>query len=131
MDPKRATILLIEDDQVLADMYRLKFDVSGLSLRLAYGGYEGLDAAKKLKPDLILLDLKMDDLDGFAVLKRLKADPAMKTIPVLLLTNMSEKDNAEKGLALGAETYILKSKTLPQDIVDRVRVRLTALGAQV
>lgn len=127
MDPKHATILLIEDDRVLAGMYRLKFDVSGLRLRLASGGYEGLDVAKKAKPDLILLDLKMDDLDGFEVLKRLKADPALRAIPVLLLTNMSEKDNAEKGLALGAEAYILKSKTLPQDIVNRVVARLGKL----
>lgn len=127
MDPKAATILLIEDDRVLADMYRLKFAVSGFSLRLAFGGYEGLDAAKKAKPDLILLDLKMDDLDGFQVLARLKADPSTQAIPVLLLTNMGEKDNAEKGLALGAEAYILKSKTLPQDIVDRVTARLKDL----
>ncbi len=127
MDPKAATILLIEDDRVLADMYRLKFDVSGLRLLLAFGGYEGLDAAKKVKPDLILLDLKMDDLDGFEVLTRLKADPTLRAIPVLLLTNMGEKDNAEKGLALGAEAYILKSKTLPRDIVDRVVARLKDL----
>ncbi len=128
MDPKRATILLIEDDRILADMYRLKFEVSGLGLLVAFGGYEGLDSAKKAKPDLILLDLRMDDLDGFEVLTRLKADPTLAHIPVILLTNMSEKDNAEKGLALGAEAYVLKSKILPDALVARVTARLAQVS---
>lgn len=118
------TILLIEDDSVLCEMYRLKFLVAGIQLAVAAGGYAGLDQAKKAHPELILLDLKMDDLDGFEVLKRLKADPALATIPVFLLTNMGEKDNADEGRRLGAEEYILKSRTLPQDIVNRVTVRL-------
>lgn len=118
------TILLIEDDSVLCEMYRLKFLVAGIEITVATGGYAGLDQAKKSHPDLVLLDLKMDDLDGFEVLKRLKADPALATIPVFLLTNMGEKDNADEGRRLGAEEYILKSRTLPQDIVNRVTVRL-------
>ena len=127
MDPKRSKILLIEDEPILTEMYRVKFRISGLTLSLASGGRAGLDTAKKEKPDLILLDIRMDDLDGFEVLKRLKKDPKLKSIPVFLLSNMGEKDNAEKGLALGAEAYILKSKLLPQEIVDRVVKRLQQL----
>lgn len=100
------------------------FSVSGLRLLIAHGGYEGLGKAKKEHPHLILLDIKMDDLDGFEVLKRLKADPSLAPIPVFLLTNMGEKDNAEKGLSLGAETYIMKAKVLPNEIIDKVRIRL-------
>lgn len=118
------TILLIEDDPVLCDMYRLKFLVAGMELAVATGGYAGLDQAKKTHPDLVLLDLKMDDLDGFEVLKRLKADPALAPIPVFLLTNMGEKGNAEEGRRLGAEEYILKSRTLPREIISRVTARL-------
>lgn len=118
-------ILLIEDDRVLCEMYRLKFLVAGLELGVAFGGYEGLDRAKKDKPDLILLDVKMNDLDGFEVLKRLRSDPTLAGIPVFLLTNMGERDNAEEGRRLGAEAYILKAKTLPIDIVNRVKARLT------
>ncbi len=127
MDPKKAKILLVEDERILCDMYKIKFEISGLKLLIANGGYEGLAMAKKEKPDLILLDIKMDDLDGFEVLKQLKADPKMRHIPVFLLTNMGEKGNTEEGLQLGAEAYIMKSKTLPADIVNLVTARLNKI----
>ena len=82
MDPKKAKILLIEDERVLCEMYGIKFKVAGLNLLIAYGGYEGSSLAKKSKPNLILLDIRMDDLDGFEVLKRLKEIPSLASIPV-------------------------------------------------
>jgi len=124
MDPKKAKILLIEDERVLCEMYSIKFKVAGLNLLVAYGGYEGLSLAKKNKPNLILLDIRMDDLDGFEVLKRLKHDPSMTDIPVFLLTNVGEKDNAAKGLGMGAEKYLIKAELLPQQVVDVVLERL-------
>ena len=71
----------------------------------------------------------MDDLDGFEVLKRLKADPSLKNIPVFLLTNMGEKDNTQLGLSLGAEAYIMKAKILPSEIIDRVTERIKKIKA--
>lgn len=127
MDPKKAKILLIEDERVLCEMYQIKFKVAGLNLLVAYGGYEGLTLAKREKPNLILLDIRMDDLDGFEVLKRLKQDPSMVNIPVFLLTNMGEKDNAAKGLTLGAEMYLIKAELLPQEVFDKVTDRLNKL----
>ena len=127
MNPKKATILLIEDDPTLIEMYQLKFKLSGLNLLVATGGYQGLDMVKKEKPDLVLLDIRMDDLDGFEVLKRMKADPTLKGIPVYLLTNMGEKDAAEKGKRLGAEAYVMKAKLTPQEVVSLVESRLTKL----
>lgn len=127
MDPKKAAILLIEDDPTLIEMYQLKFRLSGLNLLVATGGYRGLDMVKKEKPDLVLLDIRMDDLDGFEVLKRMKADPTLKGIPVYLLTNMGEKDAAEKGKRLGAEAYVMKAKLTPQEVVSLVESRLTKL----
>lgn len=127
MDPKEATILLIEDERILCDMYEIKFRMAGLRLVIAHGGYEGLALAKQEHPHLILLDIKMDDLDGFEVLKRLKADPSLVHIPVCLLTNMGEKDNAEKGIALGAESYIMKAKVLPSEIIDIVTNKLVTI----
>lgn len=124
MEIKKAKTVLIEDERVLCDMYRIKFELSGLKLLVANGGYEGLAMAKKEKPDLILLDIKMDDLDGFEVLKQLKADSKLRHVPVFLLTNMGEKGNADEGLKLGAEAYIMKSKTVPSEIVERVTARL-------
>ena len=124
MDPKTAKILLIEDERILCEMYQIKFKVAGLNLLIAHGGYEGLSLAKKQKPNLILLDIRMDDLDGFDVLKRLKDDPSMVEIPVFLLTNVGEKDNAAKGLGMGAEQYLVKAELLPQQVVDKVLERL-------
>jgi len=124
MDPKQAKILLVEDDPTLVQMYKIKFKVSGFNLLVATGGYQGLDIVKKEKPDLVLLDIKMDDLDGFEVLKQMKADPTLKNIPVFLLTNMSEKDNAFHGIKLGAEEYIMKAKLLPKEVVNKVIKRL-------
>ncbi|MFH2003047.1 MAG: response regulator [Planctomycetota bacterium] len=127
MDPKKASILLIEDDPTLIEMYQLKFRLSELNLLAATGGYRGLDMVKKEKPDLVLLDIRMDDLDGFEVLKRMKADPTLKVIPVYLLTNMGEKDAAEKGKRLGAEAYVMKAKLTPQEVVSLVESRLAKL----
>lgn len=127
MDPKKAKILLIEDDPILIDMYRIKFRISALTLLIATGGYQGLDFAKKEKPDLILLDIKMDDLDGFEVLKRLKGDPSIESIPVFLLTNMSEKEASEKGKELGAERYVMKAKETPEQIIEIVTERLNKI----
>jgi len=124
MDWKKAIILLIEDDTLLSSMYAIKFKLSGLKLIIAQNGRAGLTQAIEKKPDLILLDIKMEDIDGFEILKRLKADSTTKNIPVILFTNMGEKENAEKGLALGADQYILKAKTLPSEIVDKVIKRL-------
>jgi len=127
MDTKKAKILLIEDDRMLCDMYKVKFEISGLNIFIAYGGYDGLAIAKKEKSDIVLLDIKMDDIDGFEVLKRMKADPSLKDIPVFLLTNMGEKDNIEKGKALGAEEYIMKAKLLPQEVVNKVVKKLKSI----
>ena len=124
MDPQKSKILLIEDERVLCEMYAIKFKVAGLNLLVAYGGYEGLSLAKKSKPNLILLDIKMDDLDGFEVLKALKQDPSMVHIPVFLLTNVGEKDNAAKGLGLGAEQFLIKAELLPQQVLNKVLERL-------
>jgi CheY-like chemotaxis protein len=108
-------------------MYRIKFRISQLNLQIATGGYQGLDIAKKEKPDLILLDIKMDDLDGFEVLKRLKSDPTLKDIPVFLLTNMSEKEASEKGKQLGAERYVMKAKETPEQIIGIVTDRVNQI----
>lgn len=127
MDLKQAKILLIEDDRILVDIYQIKFKISKLNLLVATGGYQGLDMAKKEKPDLVLLDIKIDDLDGFEVLKKMQIDPTLKKIPVFLLSNMSEKETAGKGVELGAERYIMKSKLTPQALVDIVVNKLNEI----
>jgi DNA-binding response OmpR family regulator len=81
--------------------------------------------AKKEKPDLVLLDIIMPKLDGFAVLKELKNDPTMGTTHVLLLTNLGQTEDVEKGKQLGADDYFIKANHTPAEIVEKVKYLLT------
>lgn len=118
-------ILLVEDDKMLADMYITKFSKEGLKVIRAVDGAEGLELAKKEKPDLILLDIIMPKLDGFAVLKELKNDPNMGNTHVLLLTNLGQTEDVEKGKKLGADDYFIKANHTPAEIVEKVKYLLT------
>jgi len=114
-------ILIVEDDVFLSGIYQKKFIVEGFKLTMADNGEKGFNEAKKKKPDLILLDVLLPKLDGFAVLEKLKADKETKDIPVILLTNLGQKDDVEKGVEMGAEDYLIKVHFKPSEVVDKVR----------
>ena len=117
-------ILLIEDDPDQVFLYLTKFKMEGLKLLTAKNGVEGLAMAKKEKPDIILLDIVMDEMDGMEVLERLKKDNATKNIPVVLLTNLVKKELLEKSKQMGAIGFWSKTEVLPKDAVDRVKAIL-------
>ena len=117
-------ILLIEDDPDQVFLYLTKFKMEGLKLLTAKNGVEGLAMAKKEKPDIILLDIVMDEMDGMEVLERLKKDNATKNIPVVLLTNLVKKELLEKSKQIGAIGFWSKTEVLPKDAVDRVKAIL-------
>ena len=114
-------VLLIEDDKFLSDMYVAKFSKFGYEIETAYDGEEGIKKTKKIKPDIILLDIRLPLKDGFEVLKEVKKDQKTKDIPVILLTNLGQKEDIEKGLKLGAVDYLIKAQFTPQEIVDKVK----------
>jgi len=114
-------ILLIEDDTFLSDMYVTKFSKLGYNISAAYDGIDGIKQAKKIKPEIILLDVRLPLKDGFEVLKEIKADDNIKNIPVILLTNLGQKEDIDKGLKLGATDYLIKAQFTPQEVVDKVR----------
>jgi DNA-binding response OmpR family regulator len=124
MANSKINILLVEDDTFLANIYKTKFEMEGFVVSNAENGEEGLNAAKKDKPDLILLDILLPKMDGFTVLKKLKADDSVKDIPVILLTNLGQKDDVEKGLELGAVDYLIKAHFKPSETVDKVKKAL-------
>jgi DNA-binding response OmpR family regulator len=125
-DPKfKSKVLLVEDDKMLADMYVTKFSKEGMEILKADDGAKGLEMAKKEKPDLILLDIIMPKLDGFAVLKELKKDPGMSDTHILLLTNLGQSEDVEKGKQLGADDYFIKANHTPAEIVTKVKYLLT------
>jgi len=124
----KSKILLVEDDKMLADMYITKFTKEGLQVIRAEDGAEGLAMARKHKPDLILLDIIMPKLDGFAVLRELKQDKDHQNMHVLLLTNLGQSEDVEKGHELGADDYFIKANHTPAEIVEKVKYMLTNIN---
>ena len=118
---KDTNILLVEDDTFLGNIYKTKFEMEGFKVTHVENGQDGFDTAKKKKPDLILLDILLPKMDGFVVLTKLKADSLTKEIPVILLTNLGQKDDVEKGLELGAVDYLIKAHFKPSETVDKVK----------
>ena len=114
-------ILIIEDDPFLSEMYATKFNQSGFQTELATDGKKGLEKIKTSKPDLILLDIVLPKMDGFEILKKIKKDSKLKEIPLILLTNLGQKNEVEKGLALGADEYIVKAHFTPTAVVAKVK----------
>lgn len=117
-------ILIVEDEPMLADMYATKFSMEGFAVEKGGDGVEALAKARAVKPDIILLDIIMPKLDGFSVLKELKADAKLKSVPVILLTNLGQDDDVRKGKQLGADDYFVKANHSPQEIVEKVRALL-------
>lgn len=118
---KTINILIVEDDVFLADLYKTKFALEGFKVSVAYDGEKGLDLAKKLLPDVILLDLVLPKISGFDILNALKADSASKNIPIILLTNLSQKTDVERGLKLGANDYLIKAHFMPSEVVEKIK----------
>jgi DNA-binding response OmpR family regulator len=121
MTETKKDILLIEDEDVLANMYETKFAKEGFVIRKALDGETGLKMAQERRPDLILLDIIMPKLDGFTVLRRLKADEKLKDIPVMLLTNLGQDEDVKKGTELGVVGYLVKANSTPAQVVDKVK----------
>lgn len=121
MPEKKIKILLIEDDTFLVEMYTTKFELEGFEVVSAEDGKKGLDMAGKENPDIILLDILMPKMDGFEVLDALKKDKEMSGIPVVLLTNLGQKDDVKKGFERGAVGYLIKAHFMPSEVVDKIK----------
>lgn len=114
-------ILIIEDDTFLSEMYATKLTQAGYQVEVADEGQKGIEKAKASQPDLILLDIVLPKMDGFEMLKLVKEDNQLKNIPVILLTNLGQKSEVEKGLSLGASAYIIKAHYTPAAVVAKIK----------
>jgi len=121
MPSDKIKILLVEDDSFLLSMYGTKFELEGFKVIMAEDGEKAVRLALKEKPDIILLDIILPKMNGFEVLRQLKAEPATAVIPVILLTNLSQKEDIEKGLAMGAQDYLIKAHFMPSEVVDKIK----------
>lgn len=117
-----AKILITEDDPLMSRMYQKIFTFEGYEVVMAADGQECLAKVREgTPPTLILLDVMMPNMNGMETLERLKADPATKTIPVVMLTNLAGQQDAEMALSKGAVKYIIKSEHDPKQVADMVK----------
>ncbi|MFC1612248.1 PleD family two-component system response regulator [Patescibacteria group bacterium] len=114
-------ILLVEDDKMLLKVLSKQLKKAGFEVIEIKNGLRVVGAAKKFLPQLILLDLILPGLDGFAVLKQLKADPVLKKIPVIVLSNLEEPADVKSARILGSTKYILKATANIKDIINEVK----------
>ena len=111
--PPRARLLLVDDDDALAEMYALQLTASGFHVTTARSGAEALDLVVRAVPDLIYLDLGLPGMTGLEVLERLRTAPSTAEVPVVILTNFSEPEMIQRGRELGAQDYLVKVDTSP------------------
>ncbi len=114
-------ILVVEDDKFLREMITRKLDKEGYDVSQAVDGEEGLEKIREIKPDLILLDLIMPGVGGFEVLEEAKDDPEISDIPIVILSNLGQKSEVERGLDLGAEDFMIKAHFTPKEIIKKVK----------
>ena len=117
-------ILLVEDDEFLGKVINRKLEKEDYIVIRATDGEEGITKAEKENPDLILLDINLPGSDGFEVLAKLKSNPAVSKIPVIILSNLGAKDEIKKGLDLGADDYLVKAHFNPSEITSRIEAVL-------
>lgn len=124
---KKYSILIIDDDEFLLDMYSIKFRESGFLVEIAFGGQEAIEKIRNgFSPDIILLDIIMPNVDGFQFLQTVKKENLLKNSKIIILTNLGQKDDIKKGLELGANDYIVKAYFTPSEIVKKINSLLEA-----
>lgn len=102
-------------------MYATKFELENFKVVMAEDGEKAVRAAAKELPAIILLDIILPKLNGFEVLRQLKANKLTAKIPVILLTNLSQKDEIEQGLSMGADDYLIKAHFMPSEVVEKIK----------
>jgi CheY-like chemotaxis protein len=115
------TILVIEDDKFLRELIIKKLIKENYNVVEVEDGEEGIEKIKKTKPDLILLDLILPGIDGFEVLSRIKEYPDLAKIPVIVLSNLGQRDDIEKAIKLGANDYLVKAHFTPNEIIEKIK----------
>lgn len=118
---KLGNILIVEDDSFISGLLQRKFAQENYGIFNATNADGALEALKKNKIDLILLDIILPGTDGIAFLASIKKDPAHKDIPVIITSNLGQPEEIEKGLQTGAVDYIVKANTAPAEIVEKVK----------
>jgi CheY-like chemotaxis protein len=113
-------VLFVEDDPAVAQMYKLKLELDGYSVEIATDGEQAVARATSEPPDIVFLDIRLPKLDGLGVLEALRSDVRTRQLPVVILSNYSERELIDRGLKLGALEYLIKSQTTPAKVAGGV-----------
>ena len=114
-------ILIVEDDKMISSMYETKLKQENFLVLTADNGQLGLEMAIKEKPDIILLDIILPQMDGFTILQELRYNKNMKTTPIIMLTNLGTDEDKKKGEKLGATDYLVKANLTPAQVSDVIK----------
>jgi len=117
-------IAIIEDDAVINQMYRIKFEADGFDVQVADNGKTGVELVETFGPDIILLDLQMPEMSGDEALKKIRAQPWGAHIPVIILTNLGVEESPKVLKELNVHSYIVKAELTPSQVVARVKEAL-------
>ena len=117
-------ILIVDDTEFYRKVYMTKLLAGGYLTRVATNGVEALKAMMMQKPDVILLDLVMPEMDGFKVLQAVRASPALHKIPVIVFSSKGAPEEIQKALQAGANDYLIKSTTTPNKVVEKIEAYL-------
>jgi CheY-like chemotaxis protein len=121
LGPDEVRLLLVEDDRIAAEMYRLKLEIDGYTVTVAPDGESALRLATQTPlPDLVFLDIRLPGMDGFEVLERIRADERTRNLPVVILSNYGEDELVRRGRRLGVLEYLIKSQAPPGRVSSRV-----------
>lgn len=114
-------ILLVEDDPLLIDIYCNKIRESGFIVTVAEDGEKALQKIKEEKPDLVVLDIVLPKIDGWEIMSEIRKDKGLDNLKVVILSNLGQKGEIEKGLAMGAQKYLIKAHYTPTEIINQIK----------
>lgn len=117
--PKR--VLIVEDDDALANVYQIRLQAEGLDVRRVANGEDALAAALSYDPDIVLLDVMMPKVSGFDVLDILRNTPETANLKIVMLTALSQDSDKERARSLGVDEYLVKSQVVIADVVERIK----------
>lgn len=119
--PDKKTILLVEDEPLLANLLKQRLEKEGFTILLAKDGEEALKILKSSQPDLILLDIILPKISGFELMEALKDDPELSQAPIVIISNLGQESDVEKSRTLGAIGYFIKAKISIEDLVEKIK----------
>jgi DNA-binding response OmpR family regulator len=114
-------ILLVEDDPFLVDIYNTKLSSSGFKVEVANDGKECIDKLNEFNPDLVILDIVLPNMDGWEVLNQIRSNDKFKNLKVVILSNLGQKTEVERGLNLGVTKYFIKAHYTPGEIIEEIK----------